>query len=88
MRVKQSLFHKRNKLPKLNNDWRLSDEVFDSLHRQYHFSHEGCCDVDGLNGHADLPYFSPANTFLNADLEEAMIFLHPPHYLLLDMLNH
>ena len=88
MRVKQPVPRNRDKVPRLNNDWRLSDEVFDSLHRQYHFTHEGCCDVDGLNGHADLPYYSPDNSFLNFDLEEAMIFLHPPHYLLLDMLNH
>ena len=88
MRVKQSVPRNRDKLPKLKNDWRLSDDIFDALHHQYHFTHEGCCDVDGLNGHAKLPYYSPDNSFLNADLEEAMIFLHPSHYLLLDMLNH
>ena len=88
MRVKQSVPRNRDKLLKLKNDWRLSDDIFDALHHQYHFTHEGCCDVDGLNGHAKLPYYSPDNSFLNADLEEAMIFLHPPHYLLLDMLNH
>ena len=84
----KSVPHKRNKLQKSKNDWRISDEVFDSLHRQYRFTHEGCCDIKGLNGHCGLPYFSVDNSFLNADLQDAMIFIHPPHHLLLDMLNH
>ena len=58
--------------------WRLIDDEFDQLHKEFNFTVEACCDPQGLNGHAGLPYYSTQNSFLNNDVSGHTIFLNAP----------
>ena len=55
-------------------DWRLTDEEFDNLHREFNFSVEACCDPCGKNGHANLRFYSAENSILSNDLTGQRIF--------------
>ena len=76
---------RRRKLPRRRSksgggmqDWRLSDTEFDTLHKEFSFTLEGCCDRAGLNGHARLPYYSGEDSLLNHEVTGQRSFLHPP----------
>ena len=59
--------------------WRLVDDEFDRLHKEFNFTVEACCDPQGLNGHASLPYYySTHNSFLDNDVSGHTIFLNAP----------
>jgi len=61
-----------------NKDWRLIDSEFDTLHNTFGFTLEACCDPKGLNGHANLPYCSELDSFLDRNVTGQRIFLNPP----------
>ena len=68
--------------------WRLSDDEFDLLHQKYNFTIEACCDPLGLNGHAELPYFSSKKSFLLHDVAAQTVFLNPPWKIAEACVNH
>ena len=59
-------------------EWRLIDEEFIPLHKEHEFTFEACCDDEGLNSHADLPFASPSNSILDNDMSGESIFINPP----------
>jgi len=70
------------------NDWRLLDSIFDPLHEQFHFTLAGCCDSEGKNGHAELPFCSPLNDILKFDITGHTVFINPPWDLVDQILRH
>ena len=76
------------KKPAAAVDWRLVDEEFDRLHQSLNFTFEACCDDQGLNGHANLPYCSPANSVLDKDLAGERVFMNPPFKEAVKMVRH
>ena len=59
-------------------EWRLIDEEFIPLHKEHEFTFEACCDDEGLNSHADLPFASPSNSILDNDMSGESTFINPP----------
>lgn len=68
--------------------WRLIDDEFDLLHQKYNFTVEACCDPLGLNGHAELPYYSSKKSFLLHDVTGQTVFLNPPWKIAEACINH
>ena len=88
---------RRRKMPRIqrdttaksrDKDWRLIDSEFDKLHRNFGFTLEACCDSKGLNGHANLPYCSELDSFLDKDVTGQRIFLNPPWKLAAKFVKH
>ena len=50
------------------NAWRLTDFEFDSLNATFSFSLEASCDLDGLNRHDTLSFYSEKYSFLSHDI--------------------
>jgi hypothetical protein len=58
--------------------WQFNRSEFLTLNRQYGpFQIDACADAAGLNAHCTT-FFSPANSFLTANVAGKAIWLHPP----------
>jgi hypothetical protein len=62
---------KSKRLPKTHlhtNAWRPIDFEFNSPTVLFSFTLEACCDPEGSNGHASLPFYSEKDSFLFHDM--------------------
>ena len=58
----------RRKRPTIDG-WRINDKEFDELKGTCIFTSGGCCDLLGLNGHRNLPFYSKQNSSLDHDVQ-------------------
>ena len=77
-----------NKEKSQDKDWRLIDSEFDALHSTFGFTLEACCDPKGLNGHANLPFCSEVDSFLDRNVTGQRIFLNPPWKYAMKFVHH
>ncbi len=60
------------------NAWRLLDSEFDTLNALFSFTIEACCDPDGTNRHAPLPFYSEKDSFLSNDIAGQFVYCNHP----------
>ena len=82
---------KSKRLPKTNlhtNAWRLIDSEFNSLNALFSFALEACCDPEGSNRHASLPFYSEKDSFLSRDIAGQSVYCNPPWSLAIQCVEH
>ncbi len=84
--VKRKLIN-RGKIPPTDG-WRLNDTEFEQLHTIYKFTVEGCCDVLGLNGHMNLPFYPEQNSLLDHDVSRQSVYCNPLWSLAIQCVEH
>ncbi len=84
--VKRKLTNRGKRPP--TDGWRLNDTKFEQLHTIYKFAVEGCCDVLGLNGHKNLPFYSEPNSLLDHDVSRQSVYCNPPWSLAIQCVEH
>ncbi len=85
------LVRKSTRLPKTNlhtNAWRLIDSEFNSLNTLFSFTLEACCDPEGSNRHASLPFCSEKNSFSSHDIAGQSVYCNPPWSLAVQCVDH